>query len=608
MKKILTFLILGTVLLSCNDDFLDQVPNDRLTFDETFSKKSTVDQYLANIYSRIPNEFAQRYTTVQNSGPWTGASDEAEYVWSFHWGNYLNVGSWDPTTQEVSTLWSNFYRGIRAASTFIQNIDACQDCGVYTKQYTAEARVLRAFFYYNLIRSWGPVILLGDEPVDSNADLSGFERNSMEECVDYIVSELDAAADELKGVSYNGGNAGRMSRPFALALKEKVLLFAASPLYNGNTDLASLKNSEGANLINQTVDVNKWKAAADAGKAFIDEFVPNTFYLYRNENHGGDIDPYLSCRDVMLDDWNEEMIYERPSGQIYLTYDCTPYHSGYDNAVKGAGGLGVTQDFVDAFFTANGRSITDPESGYTDNEDDGFVNFQAPFDDQQRSTYWQWANREPRFYVNVTYNNSLWLNRTSASGDVVTTTWYRGNSGKVAGGNDYTPTGYIARKNITIDHSDNRAIPMLRLAEIYLDYAEALNEYDPGNADILTYLNKIRDRAGVPTYGDGADQIPVPSSQDEMRTAIHKERRVELSLESVRYFDLRRWKEAENVLNGPAHSLNINADENPTNDINSAFYDVVTFENRVFDKKHYLFPIPQDEINATPNLQQNPGW
>ena len=150
MKKVI-ILLLGLIVTACNDDFLDQVPDDRLTFEATFAKRDNVDQYLANIYSRIPNEFAQRYTTTQNSGPWTGASDEAEYVWSFHWGNYLNVGDWNATTGNVSTLWSNFYRGIRSASTFMANVDKCQDCQPERiNQYKAEARVLRAYFYYNL--------------------------------------------------------------------------------------------------------------------------------------------------------------------------------------------------------------------------------------------------------------------------------------------------------------------------------------------------------------------------------------------------------------------------------------------------------------------------
>lgn len=596
MKNFL-IVVIGFTIISCSDDFLDQIPDEGLTFEDTFSKRNTVEQYLASIYDQIPSELDQRYTS-SNSGPWIGASDNAEYVWSFHLGNYFNIGDWNPTTGHVSTLWSNFYRAIRASSTFIQNIDQCTDCGAdRTEQYIAEARVLRAFYYYNLMRSYGPVILLGEEPIPADADLAalGLERNSIEEVTNYIVSELDAAADELIGIPFQDENAGRMSRPFALALKSKVLLFAASPLFNGNTNYTDFRNSEGEELIPSNYDVTKWQRAAQAAKNFMEEFVPGTYRLYKEYNSDGTYNPYLSTRDVMTEDWNPEIIYARPRGGIAYHYDVTPYHLGHASEVRGAGGLSATQEMVDSYFMANGRSIDDPASGY---QEEGFSDFQAPYDYERRRTYNQWVNREPRFYVGITYNNSLWLNRNY--GNIITTTWYGGNSGRQAGTNDYPPTGYIVRKNIPESGTYNRSIPMLRLAEVYLDYAEALNEYDSGNPEILEYLNMIRERAGIPEYGSNG--LAVPADQNAMREAIHRERRVELAYESVRYFDARRWLTAEEDFSGPLHGLDIDAREE------SEFYEVVVFENRVFDQRHYLWPIPQDEINSNPSLIQNPGW
>ena len=596
MKKIL-ILIVSILLVSCNDDYLDQVPDDRLTFDETFSRRNTVRQYLANIYSRIPDEHSQRYVGA-GAGPWTAASDEADDTWSGNWANSLNIGDWNPTSQNVSNIWSSFYRGIRAASTFIQNVESCQDCtDSDILQYRAEARALRAFFYYNLIRSWGPVILLGEDPIPADADLSELNRNTMQECVEYIVSELDIAANNLSDFPYDGQNAGKMSRPYSLALKEKVLLLNASPLFNGNTAYSDMVDAEGTPLVSQTADASKWQRAADAAKDFIDEFVPGTFSLYRENDANGTYSPYLSTRNVMITDWNEEIIFARPRGSSYFFYDVTPFHAQYPQEVKGGGALSATQEMVDAYFMANGLSIDDPNSGY---QEDGFSDFQSPYDIQQRTTYNQWVNREPRFYVGITYNNSLWLNRNF--GNVVTETWYNGNSGRAVGGNDYSSTGYVVRKNATTDIWWNTAyaVPMLRLAEIYLDYAEALNEADPGNPDILIYLNEIRNRAGIPEYGPGG--IDVPGTQAEMREAIHKERRVELAFENVRYFDVRRWKEAEDSFNGATHGLDINSPQLDN------FYTEVIFENRVFTERHYLWPIPQDEINANPALIQNTGW
>ena len=142
---------------------------------------------------------------------------------------------------------------------------------------------------------------------------------------------------------------------------------------------------------------------------------------------------------------------------------------------------------------------------------------------------------------------------------------------------------------------------LYRLANVYLNYVEALNESSPGDADIVRYLNLIRQRAGIPLYGAGAGMIAIPTAQSDMRDAIRRERRVELAFENTRFFDTRQWKIATQTDNGPALGLNITQDP-------PAFYNVVSFENRIFQQKHYLFPIPQNEININKALVQNSGW
>jgi hypothetical protein len=608
-KHILLYISVLTlgINFSCQEGFLDQVPDDRLSLDLTFAHKKTAEQYLANVYAHIPDEFAQRFVGgtfgegYVNSGPWTGGSDEAEYDWTFVQSQNVNIGAWGPTTGFVGTLWSNFYKGIRSASDFIANIDKCPDCGEQTiAQYKAEARALRAIYYYYLMRAYGPVVLTGETSLAPDAaSITSIPRSSFDECVDYVVSELAQAALDLPAKPITNDGYGRITKGFALAIKSKILLHAASPLFNGNTDYADMVNNDGKQLINQQYDANKWKKAADAMKAFIDEFVPTTYDLFKKNDGSGVFSPYLSCRDVMLTDWNQEIIFARVAASVsYSQYERTPYHSGSSSDVRGSGGLGVTQSMVDAYFTDNGRSIDDPASNYVAS---GFSSFKAPYDEQSRNTYNQWVNREPRFYVGVTYDGSVWLVKSNNT-LVVTRTWYNGNSGRAIGGNDFTPTGYVVRKNMNLGNwnVNNRTLVVLRLAEVFLDYAEALNEYDPGNADILTYLNLIRERAGIPQYNDV--DLPIPSSQAAMREAIRKERRVELAFENVRYFDVRRWKIAEETDNGPAYGLDIN-DPKEAN-----FYNVVPFETRVFQKKHYLFPIPQDEINRDKELVQNSGW
>lgn len=609
IKHKFLILLLSVFLFTGCKKYLDQIPDDTLQLDGVFDNADNAMQFLANVYSNVPDEFNQRFVGGSyNSGPWTGASDEAEYDWSFVGSNYMNIGSWDPTTGFVSDFWKDDYVAIRSATFFMQNIDKVpsdQMTDTLKLQYKAEARALRAIYYFYLVRTYGPVPVIGENliAVDASSGQVQLARTPMDSCISYIASELDAAATVLsvpsiyKNVMNNPNNYGRMTAPICQAFKAQALLLDASPLFNGNTDYAAMKNPDGSQLISQQYDATKWAKAAAAYSAFITQYVPNTFDLYKENDGNGNYSPYLSCRDVFLDNWNKEVIFARAANSAgTMHYDRTPYHSGYQAEVRASGGLGATQRQVDAFFMANGKDITDPTSGY---QTTGYSNFQAPGDDAQRSIFNQWVNREPRFYVNITYNGSRWLN--TETGDVITTLYYHGNSGR-ANGNDYCPTGYVVRKAVGLGPwSDGGQIDVLyRLANVYLDYAEALNESDPGNPDILKYLNLIRARAGIPGYGE--DGLAVPGSQADMRQAIWHERQVELCFENCRYFDTRRWKIATQTDNGPQYGLNINEDL-------PEFLTPVPFETRVFTQKNYLFPIPQAEINNDrTNMVQNTGW
>ncbi len=598
MKKLL-YLFLVIVLASSCSKYLDQVPDDRLTIEETFRTWGTAQRYLADVYRRVPDEFGQRDAgSESNRGIWTGGSDEADFVWGFVKSNDVNIGNWDANSGFVGDYWRNFYRGIRGASVFMENADAIKDLSPdLIKQYKAEARALRAMFYFYLMRIYGPVIILGENAPPVDADLQ-LPRNTFDECVEYVATELEKAAADLAVIPRNDEEYGHITKGVALAFRANALMYAASPLYNGNTDLADMVNKDGKNLISQTYDGNKWKVAADAYKAFLSTFVPGTYDLFRKNDTSGNFDPYLSCRDVLLTDWNKEVIFARAGSSIGpRQYELTPYHNGASSRdVKGSGGLGATQNMVDAFFTKNGRSISDPLSGYVK---EGTSMFQTPYDTHEKEIYNQWVNREPRFYVNITFDGSTWLNRSF--GEITTRLYNTGNSGKQTGGGDYSTTGYIVRKAMGLGAWDisNRTLILIRLAEVYLSYAECVNESDPSNPDALRYLNLIRERAGIPQYG--TEGLDVPAGQEGMREAIRNERRVELAFENNRFFDVRRWKIGEQTQSGPMYGLNISADM-------PDFLKVVTFETRVFNKRHYFFPIPSNDVNNDRQLVQNPGW
>ncbi|MCD2425390.1 RagB/SusD family nutrient uptake outer membrane protein [Niabella pedocola] len=613
-RIIIIVIVLSALSISCKR-FLDQIPDNILKEEDIFKSLVNTRAYLAQVYTNMPDDFSSRFAPSNYAGPWTGASDEANY-WSLSWvmSNALNQSTWDNNIG--GTYWINWYKPVRTATDFINKVDGANPNEVNAMirmHYKGEARAMRALFYFWMLRLYGPLIILPNEvPVNGSGDEIFFKRSTFDECVTYVVGQLDSAYNEIKQsvagspqapdqpLTYNNTKEwGRVTTGVCKAYKFQVLMLAASPLFNGNKELASLKNQDGTQLINQTYDPNKWKLAIDAAKDFLNEFDNKTYSLYRESDSDPWVAAYKSCKNVMIKDWNSEWIFAKSmasAGDYW--YDITPKLVGYGNTVgKGAGFLSVNQSMVDAYNMRSGYPITHPESGYVNS---GFSDFKSPYDVKARSTFNQWVNREARFYVGVTYNKSYWQNQGGSSTEVIPVFELSGNSGKTQSSWDVTSTGYVVRKQLA-NSGDSRGWVHLRLAQIYLDYVEALNEADPGNPDILKYLNLIRERAGVAQYGSGANAIPLPSGQQEMREAIRHERMVELAFENVRYFDVRRWKIAPQTMGADVYGMNVYADGND-------FYKKTLVQKRRFLPRDYLWPIPNDEVLKDKYLVQNPGW
>jgi len=578
------FILLLGIFSSCSKNFLDKQPDDMLTMDQVFSNRLETEKYLANVYSYIPDPF-NAYTYV----PWEGASDELDFVWVFQNTNQLNQGNLSPTSAYFDN-WGTYYRGIRSATVFLSRVDECKELtATQITNYKAEVRFLRAYYYFLLMRQYGPVVLIKELiPVyASSADVQ-LPRNAYDECVDYVVSELDEAWKTLPVQITDTKFYGKPTKGAALALKARLLLYAASPLFNGNADYASFKNTDGKQLINTTYDAGKWKKCAVAAKQLIDM---NQYELYKKLDENGQIDPFLSYRDLFLDKWNKETIFARPVFQTEMErqYAC--------RQVNGSNGAGITQQQVDAYQMANGKLISEQGSGYVE---EGFSASDGKY--TTKGTWNMYVNREPRFYASVAYNGSTCI--YTAGGAFKIELYGTGLSGKLNGGGNYSTTGYLVRKNmspnsdIQNDRYDMRPWMFFRLGEVYLNYAEALNECEPGNADIAKYVNLIRQRAGLPALAAG---LP----QDQMRTRIRAERRVELAFENLRFFDTRRWKVAMQTDGGKFWGMDVNAGTSFTD---AAFYKRTVFETREFEQKNYLFPINQAEMDRNRNMVQNPGY
>lgn len=535
-----------------------------------------------------------------HNDPFVGTADDVDFTWIGNDSYTVNVGNMSRSNMPYN-FWGAYYNGIRSATYFMQHIDENTEIRrlhgqQLINQYKAEARFLRTFFYFSLMRQYGPVVLVGDKVLAPDAPASEFQlkRSTFDSCVNYVEKELDTVAQQLPLVAQrdgaeSDGDYGRATKGMALAVKARLLLYAASPEYNGNTDaiLANFKTAEGTPLISQTKDLAKWKKAADAAKAVIDLGI---YKLYKDPS--GNITKTL--QGIFSQAWNSEQIFVRKANGL-TTWDvhCEPRQAG------GWSGVGPIQEMIDSYFMSDGK-LPNESSLYSES---GFTNVDG------RQIFNMYLNREPRFYRDVTYNNSRWKGGTMSDSAVVTF-YADGPNGKNGHVSDWSKTGYLCRKNVASQTNtgsggngfqQGRPLALFRLAEMYLNYAEALNEYDPGNSDILMYLNMVRERAGVPQYGAGNNALPIPTDQSEIRKKIWAERKVELAYEGHRFFDIRRWKIAPQVM-GTLHGMDISKNDN------SFYTRVPTITQHLFLPSYYWWPISQYELDRDKALIENPGW
>ena len=599
-------------------DYLDKEDDTELTLELVFNDKTRLEGWLGNVYSAIPD-------TYMGYGRFLGwdvlgddqTPSERWRQWNWKVIPYI-LGEWTPSSEWDGDYWNQLPQRIREGLIFQENVKALPDQGVTTTEVTymkAECRFLIAYYYYLLANTYGPIPFKPGyiAPTDFNLSDLMEGQHPYYEVIDWVDNELQEVAKILPAKYSEARKYGRATSIMCLAIRARMLLFAASPLVNGNPDYADFTNKQGEHLFSTEYDATRWQKAADACKELIDAAEAAGHKLYTEENEDGSIDAYMSVQNVLLkryDEGNKEILFARPDGNDYTDYEkhCTPANSG------GSGGWGVTQSLVDAFFMSNGLPITDPNSGYVE---EGFSTSNVTSDATQwdeelnggaityAGTYNMYCNREPRFYVAVSFNNSYFPQEDRCF------KFFNGEADNIHT-HDAPQNGYLLRKkvspktNVIQGNFTYRPGIVYRLAEAYLSYAEALNECQPGNADILTYLNKVRERAGVRQYTTGAtdsNHIHVNlADQDNMRKLIRAERRVELCCEGSRYDDLRRWKEAETVLNGPFYGMNYSgktADD---------FYQRTVYQTRVYKKAYYWFPIHQNEMDKNSNLVQNPYW
>ncbi len=610
MKTVYKMILMAAAVALLNgacSKFLDQEPDDLLTEEMVFNNEQRTQQWLSAIYQYMPDPYWD-YGRRMGFNP---LADEVQIplTWSSFgwWVANVQQGNWSPST-ETYDLWGNTYKAVRAAYIFIDKAKALPGQGLSQQQVDrmkVECRFLIAFYYSQMFELYGPFPLVKGV-IKSDAAITDLliPRTPVDEIVDWLDRELLAVADALPvRLDDENSNFGRPTKGIALACRARLLLVAASPLFNGNPLYRGLHNQDGTNLFPQVADVTKWKRAADATRQLLDLAETGVYDLYR-EYKDGQIDPFLSFQNLFLTTANQnpEIIFARPDNDNTWEYDKHSQPRGFG----GNGAYGIIQELVDAFYTRNGLPIAeDPayvEEGFS-TADVIYPNTSWDLGNQQQvkglitpaGTYNMYTNREPRFYITVRYNGQ-WLPKEGRN-----TQFYNGGwDGPPS--YDSPPCGYLVRKRIHPEsiprnnYTPYRPGIIFRLGEFYLNYAEALNEYDPSNTDILKYVNRIRERAGIP--GLNASLL---GNQGGLREAIHTERRIELATEGKRYTDIRRWLTARSIFSKPVTGMNAQGNA-------AAFYNRTRFMDRVFDNKMYLWPIYQSYIDRNPNLVQNYGW
>ncbi|MFR8632774.1 MAG: RagB/SusD family nutrient uptake outer membrane protein, partial [Barnesiella intestinihominis] len=500
-----TLAIIGLFsVISCTD-YLDNAPDDILTLDMVFNSKNRTEEWLAGIYDGIPDPYTpmmRNYDAYADdfspSQDWRAFSD---------WDCIDKIlGNWTPQSEWKGNFWSDFPVRIREAYIFLDNVKALPEQEVYqadVDNMKAEARFLIAYYYYLLVNTYG-AIPFQTSLVDMNAPIDEIliGQTPYDKVIDWLDKEFKAVSELLPPSYTEERKYGRATSVMALAIRARMLLFAASPLVNGNDDpdYAAYTNNKGEAIFNSTYDPKKWERAVNACKDLLTEAEGNGYALYKEYNGDGSIDPFMSYSNMCYKEFNQgnkEILFARPD----VSYDLYSQHS-VPRGSRGQGGLGVTQELVDAFFMSNGlpaitgyepngepiinRASGYNESGFSTQPDVRKTKWIEGDKDAKESnaentvapagTFNMYVNREPRFYVSVLYNGA-WYRQSSRYVDF----YYEGEDGRPASGSlwDAPQTGYLLRKRVHPETNIlNYSIPyrpgiICRLAEAYLNYAEA---------------------------------------------------------------------------------------------------------------------------------------
>lgn len=612
--------------MSC-ESYIDIVPDNVATFDLVFNNRVNAKKFFFTLYGYLPSfvDYNDNPALVGGDEIWThqtwagmslsqGEQSKASPLFD-HWGDGNRV------TPHIA---------LRDCNIFLNRLDQVPDITDEERtRWIAEAKFLKAYFHFHLLRMYGPIPII-DENIDVSEDVITvrIERDPVDDVVNYIVSLLDEALVDLPSqIFLDGEELGRATQPIAAMLKAKVLAFSASPLLNGNSIYSTWTNSEGTPYVNQTFDSNKWQLAADACKEAIDlaHAAGNTLYKFQtNFNLSEETINKMNLRGAITERWNDELIW----GQAY-----NPTTSNIQNVsfVRiDPNWLGQTSGQVNSYYSA---PLHIAELFYSKNgvpmDEDTSYDYAGRYDfatgdvDNQfyvlqgYQTIGLHLNREPRFYASLAGDGILSYDITNQADDTSLFHCDAKNGGVSGFLNErqFNQTGYWPKKLVSFETfiandnytSEDYAWPVYRLADLYLLYAECLNEVSGPSTEVFEYIDVVRERSGLDgveaSWSAYSSSPAKPATKDGLRDIIHDERLIELAFEGHRFWDLRRWFKAHELLNStPMTGWDYSKATVET------FYNITSYGTAEFSIRDYFWPISEQDILANPNLDQAFGW
>lgn len=635
MKNIFVYCFFIFTAVSCKK-YLDIVPDNVATIEYAFRNRNETENYLFSCYQRM-----QALVAPENNPGWTssgelimrnnlsGANFGSEYNVNGFWVLYGNLSPYGTAANtNIQNDFANIYIAIRRCNTFLENVNVAPDLQLGEKsRWIAEVKTLKAFYYYWLVRKYGPVPLVKENlPIYTLTADARLPRAPSDSVFTYINTLIDEAIPELPAMAYDVlTEYGRFTQVMAATLKAKAAVLQASPLFNGDEIFKELANKDGQKLFPQSFDASKWSAAARACRQALDLCEEQGAVLYKYEKPSNNTN-YIPDSIKQLLSIHGPVNFNRSVNSIISEviwpgnvisrsqrYFASLASSSATRSVDGDAVVSVPLNIAELFYTSNGVPIDedmtfDYAGRYTTATAGADHKYYISSSGPTAKLHF---NREPRFYADLAFDRGIWYgmgieNAANANG----LNYAKGYPGLVSSYTGYWPKKLVNYRTTFAGSSFTQVAyypPIVRLADLQLLYAEALNEAEGPGPEVYRYIDSVRLRAGlkgvVQSWTAHSANASKPLSKEGLRSIIHQERRIELCFEGEVGWDLKRWKEYVAANSLPYQGWNYRGTTTALD-----FYKLTNLFSPSITEKHYFWPFHESVILNNPLIVQNLYW